>query len=115
MPFGHSLVGSRSRPADAGGSAISLPSGRLKNWWHGAKLRGPTRANIRLSVMIVTMKLRRCSQACRADLSVSDNDTPAFYDRSHPRPLGHGLGDRLGRNQHNVTRRAWREAIVRPT
>src|SRR5580692_11732350 len=53
--------------------------------------------------MIVTIKLWRCSQASRTDLSVPDNNAPALYDRSHPRPLDHSLGHRLGRNQHHVT------------
>lgn len=65
----------------------------------------PTRPgpNVGLPVVIVTIELWRCSQASRADLPVPDNNTPALNDRSHPRPLGHSLGDRLGRNQHNVT------------
>jgi hypothetical protein len=65
--------------------------------------------------MVVTMKLWRRSQASRTDLSIPDNNAPALYNRSHPRPLGHSLGHRLGRNQHHVTPAAWREAIVRQT
>jgi hypothetical protein len=76
---------------------------------------GECRPKLRLPVMIGTMKSWRCSKGRRTNLSIPDNNTPTFYDRSHASPLGHSLGHRLGRNQHHVTPTAWREAIVRQT